>query len=315
MLCSLCGSKNISLVRDKIRHTIPRRVFRCEECTLIFLDPQKKDWEKYYREEYRQEHTPVQNTKVSARELFDIYLPFQEARVAKGRKYLKRTMHVLDIGSSTGHFLRAIKPYVKEVVGNEYNSEYAKFANEELGITTHTARLEKTGLRKGSFDLISVLEVLEHVDEPLSFLKRIGEYLKPSGILYIEVPNLSESLLSLFAVPGYGEFYYREPHLFYYSPKTLRLLLAKAGFAGRIKASGFEPNFLNQLHWIMENKPQKSDAEVYAPPKLPFRSAANPLLRRRMERLLTRLNREYRAFLDTNLLSSHIIFIGKKKKR
>ena len=67
-----------------------------------------------------------------------------------------------------------------------------------------------------------MFQVLEHVDDPIAFLAQVRRYLRPGGRLIVEVPNVDDWLLSVFSVPGYEDFDYRAPHVFYYSTRTLR---------------------------------------------------------------------------------------------
>ena len=65
-------------------------------------------------------------------------------------------------------------------------------------------------------------------------------------------------LLSGHNVQSYHDFWFREPHLFNFSAKTLKICLEKAGFKGEIKGAQ-RYNLLNHLHWKFLKKPQKSD--------------------------------------------------------
>jgi len=309
--CYLCHSNDLTVIQEKLRHGIERKVLRCAQCGLVFLDPQKKDLQEFYKKEYRKLHSPVLGKEVSAQEFFDIYAPLQKGRVEKIKHVLHPEMRVLDIGSSAGMFLNAVRPYVKECVGVEFDEIYAQFANEKVNIKTYTKPLEQTEIEPYSFDMISALEVLEHIEDPVPFLQTIKHYLKPDGFVYIEVPNHDDSLLSVFDVPGYREFYYREPHIFYYNPKTLMTLFNHAGFEGTITSSGFEPTMLNQFNWITTGKPQPTATAAYGQITLSFSQSTPKETRVAVEKIFDRLDQEYRGFLEQNLRCSHIIFIGK----
>lgn len=313
MKCVLCElTDTLEIIREKLRHGIERKVFRCTSCGLVFLDHQEKNLQEFYLKEYRKLYSPVIGKEVGAEETFAMYLPFSQNRLAPIRHLLHPSMRVLEIGSSAGQFLYALRPYAQECMGVEFDEVFAKFTQEKLGLKTYTTPLEQTDLQPESFDLICALEVFEHIEEPLKFLETMRRYLKPGGIIYFEVPNHDDSLLSVFDVPDYRDFYYREPHLFYYSPATLKQMLAKGGFAGTVSASGFEPNMLNQLNWILTGKPQASAALAYGVPMLPFASHAAGGVREEFTHLIMAMHNQYRDFLDRNLLGSHVVFIGKK---
>lgn len=311
MQCYLCASTDLKVIREKLRHGIERKVFVCQKCSLVFLDPTQENLQEYYKREYRILHSPVLGKEISAKEFFDINIPFQKVRIEKIKHLLRADMRVLDVGSSAGMFLHAIKPYVSECIGVEYDEKYAQYANEKLGIETHTRPLEQTDIKPHSFDIICALQTLEHIDDPLKFFATIKRYLKQDGFVYIEVPNHDDSLLSVFDVPGYRDFYYRQPHIFYYNPKTLLMMLERAGFQGEISASGHEPNMINQLNWILTGNPQPTATLAYGNIALPFLSNASVPIREEFMALIERFDEEYRALLAKYLLCSSIVFIGK----
>lgn len=311
--CYLCKGTNLTLIRDKVRYGIKRKVLKCTKCGLVFLASKKPDLEKFYKKDYRKLYTPVLGKAVSSKEMFDISLPLQKDRVDEIIHLLKPKMKVLDVGSSTGYFLYAIKKYVKECIGVELNKKHADFANKKKGIKTYNKPLEKTDLPKRHFDLVSVLAVLEHIEDPLSFLKTIRKYLKPGGILYLEVPNANDYLVSVFDIPGYRDFYYREPHIFYFSAKTLFRLMKKAGFVGKVKGKAY-PNIINQFHWILIRKPQTNATLTYGDLSLPFLKNLDRKTKDEFSNHFKKLNRGYKKFLADNFFGSSIIFIGRKHK-
>ena len=150
---------------------------------------------------------------------------------------LTPSMKVLDVGCSTGHFLHKISPFVGECVGIEFNEENARFVNEELGIRVYTVPIDKTPVQEGYFDLITAFHVVEHVEDPIALLSTLSRYLQPEGLLYVEVPNLNDALLSTYEVEAYASFWFREPHIFNCSPDTLRRVLDRSGFTGEMSTS------------------------------------------------------------------------------
>ncbi len=312
MKCYLCGSQKLQKIRSKVRFDIPRNVLKCRSCGLVFLEPQSKDLKDYYRKAYRQMYTPVLGKALTSRQVFDIYLPFQEQRIREIRHVLKPNMRALEIGCSSGHFLYALKKYVKECVGIEFNKNDAKFVRQKLGIPVYTEPIENTDIPENSFDLIVIYMVLEHIDDPVPFLKTIRKYLKTNGTICIKVPNVNDSLLSVYDVEEYADFWYREPHIYYYSASTLMRLLKKCGFTGRIQTEQ-EYNFLNQLNWILTGKPQKSADIGMSEPKL-IRSAdfPNRKLKDDFNGWIQKVNKEYFALLKKHGVAEDLLFIGKK---
>ncbi len=107
-------------------------------------------------------------------------------------KYVKKGK-VLDIGCSNGVFLDLFKESGWETWGVEpsENSETAR----KKGHKVMKGFFEKVNLPKNYFDLVIMNHTLEHMDSPVSVLKKVSGILKKDGILLVDVPNFG-SLLS-----------------------------------------------------------------------------------------------------------------------
>ncbi|MFX1277390.1 MAG: class I SAM-dependent methyltransferase [Promethearchaeota archaeon] len=283
----------------------------CQNCGLTYLKPEEKDLKKYYSEEYRKKHTCIVGQTMECKEMFDLLLPYQQARIEEIKNILNPKMRVLDVGCSTGHFLFVLKDYVQECIGIEYNSQEAEFAKEKLNIKVYTKSIEETDLLQESFDLITIYQVLEHVKDPINFLKLYRKYIKPDGYISIEVPNIQDVLISKYKIKSYEDFWYREPHLFYYSPQTLKMILEKAGFKGSIK--GYQRyNILNHMNWIFSGKPQKSVKNGWSRSVLIKDSIKSEESSNELNLWIEKIDEEYKKILLKYNLSDCIIFIGQK---
>lgn len=316
MKCYLCQKGNLKIIRRKLRYGIKRNVLQCGNCGLVFLQPKKDNLKKYYSQgEYRKLHSPVIGKKLSAREIFDIYSPYQHDRLRRIKHILCPQMNVLEIGCSAGHFLSLIKKHVGECTGIELNKDDARFVNNVIKVKTYTEPIENTDIPPEHFDLICSFQVLEHLEGPLNFLRKIKEYLKPAGYLYLEIPNVQDALIDLYKVAGYRDFMFQEPHLYYFSPKTLGLLLKKAGFKGKIYSSQ-SYNFLNQINWILTGRPQPnasigmSDSVLVHNCSKKYKEACEEI-----NRFVVDADRKYKDILVKHFLGDNLIFIGTKDKR
>ena len=314
MNCYLCEKSNLKIIRTRLRYGIKRNVLQCQNCGIVYLEPQKENLVEFYKKDYRKLYTPVIGEVLNSKESFDIYLPFQQARLDLIKEILNPEMRALDIGCSSGHFLYTLKRHVREVIGIEFNEENAKFVNEVLGINVYTSSIENTDIPLEHFDLITVFQVLEHIDEPINFLEAISKYLKPNGFLYIEVPNINDALISLYCVESYCDFWFIEPHIFYYSLQTLSLLLKKAGFKGSVKTIQ-SYNFMNHINWIFVGAPQKSVGIGMSKPVLiPCNSpiGIEDEIKNTLNTFIQKVDGEYKAILEKYNMGNSIIFIGKK---
>jgi len=313
MNCYFCGGKNLKVIRKRLRYNIRRDVLSCRKCGLVYLRPQKANFKEYYDKDYRKLYTPVIGKALSSKEIFETYLPSQKERIQKIRHILNPKMRVLDIGCSTGHFLYAIKKYVHECVGVELNSKNAEFARKKAGIKVYTEPVEKINFPKNYFDLICNFDTIEHVEDPVGFLKVINGLLKPGGHLFIETPNLDDSLISTYKIEPYCGFWFKEPHPFYFSPKTLGLFLKKTGFRGEIDT--FQKyNLVNQINWIINKVPQSNFDISAGKPILLGDASANKRIKSDLNGWIQKADREYKTILEKHNIGDTIIFLGKKIK-
>jgi len=309
----MCGSGKLEVVRNRLRHGIKRNVLHCLDCGLNYLEPAEKDLQGYYRKEYRSKHSPRTNEFVDSQTLFDIYFPHQAERVERLKPYMpSKNAVILDVGCGPGHFLQAIASFVGKCVGIEFNHDNARFVRERLGFRVYTRPIEETDLPQEYFDLVTVFHTLEHLADPLSFLKTIRRYLKQSGALYVEVPSVDDALLSVYKIESYADFWYREPHLFNFSPSTLRLLMRRAGFEGEtvpVQRYGF----LNHVNWVLTGKPQPSAEIAMAVQLLVQESNKSSSVSDRINEWIRNVDAEYRSILKENGVSESIGFIGRQQ--
>lgn len=311
MNCYLCNIDSLKLIRTKLRHGISRRVLECQNCGIIYLEPKEIIAKDYYEHTYRKFYTPVIGKVLSSRETFEIYLPYQQRRIEELKHILNPRMKALDVGCSAGHFLFALKDYVQECIGIEFNNEDAKFVNKKLGIKTYTTPIQNTDIPFEYFDLITAFQVLEHIDDPIKVLSILYKYLKPEGYIYIEVPNIQDALISLYHIKSYADFWFREPHIFYYSPKTLSMVLERSGFSGNTKTIQ-NYNFINQINWILTGRPQKSADIGMSIPRLINSDSVDKTIKEKFNRWIKRVDEEYKQLLNRYDLGDSILFIGKK---
>lgn len=298
-----------------LRHGIKRNVLRCADCGFIFLEPRAGGSSRYYSgSEYRKRYGPVLKKASTPKEIFDIYHPFQDRIVDEFRKVLRPDMKVLDVGCSTGHLLAALKGKVKERVGVELNKREAAFVRRTQNITVYSEPIETVKIPEGPFDLVISSRVLEHVDDPLDFLKSIARHVKPGGYVYLEVPNAEDAMLTALGVREYADFSFREPHRWYFSPKTLKRLLAKAGFHGVVKTVQ-RYNVLNAMHWIMNGKPQGNFAIGNRVPVLAAEAKDHQPARRDLNEFIQSADASYKHILQKHGLGDALFFFGTVGKR
>ncbi len=143
-------------------------------------------------------------------------------------------LRVLEIGCYDGYLLRLLERRGARGLGVEPSASAAAHGSERWGIEIRAGRFEDQELAPGSFDLIALSHVLEHLTDPRATLERCHRLLAPGGHLFVEVPNVLrprvESAVNFFTFD----------HLFNFSPATLSSLYETCGFAPEGLADDFE---------------------------------------------------------------------------
>jgi SAM-dependent methyltransferase len=89
----------------------------------------------------------------------------------------------------------------------------------------------------GAYDLVLVAETLEHIPDPVSFLRGCGELLREDGTICVTVPNACSPKIGVRTL--FGRERVHPDHFVYYGPRTLERTLRSAGFATDSMASYF----------------------------------------------------------------------------
>jgi SAM-dependent methyltransferase len=101
---------------------------------------------------------------------------------------LPKGARILEIGCGTGHNLPMLAQF-GEIDAIEIDETAAAQASERLGKKVGSSPLpELEGVQPGSYDLVAVLDVVEHVEDDVAALKAIATALKPGGKILITVP-------------------------------------------------------------------------------------------------------------------------------
>lgn len=137
----------------------------------------------------------------------------------------KRREKILEIGVGSGSFLNEAKKSGHIVTGCDLSEEICASVTKNYGIEMFCCS-PKDLSQKETYGIIILNHVLEHVRDPVDFLRSVRELLRPDGRIHIAVPNIRcfEAILS-----GWGSY---EPyHLSYFSTSTLEKTVRRAGIS------------------------------------------------------------------------------------
>jgi 2-polyprenyl-3-methyl-5-hydroxy-6-metoxy-1,4-benzoquinol methylase len=141
--------------------------------------------------------------------------------------YHVRGERLLEVGSNVGLFLDTARGAGWRARGIEPSKWAVETGRERYGVDLEQKPLERLDDPPGSADAIVLLDVLEHLNDPLEALRRLRSLIDDEGILALSTINLAG-----FHARMRGEKWpwLIRPHLHYFTPRTLNLLLREAGF-------------------------------------------------------------------------------------
>ncbi|MGH7592603.1 MAG: class I SAM-dependent methyltransferase [Gemmatimonadales bacterium] len=136
---------------------------------------------------------------------------------------------LIDVGAAVGTFVERARLAGWDAEGLEPSEWAARYARESLGQPVRTVMLEDAGIEPGSVDAVTLWEVIEHLPDPSSTLRTIRRILRPDGVLALSTPDAGSLVARVLARrwPGWHKI---PEHLFYFDRRTLRRMLADAGF-------------------------------------------------------------------------------------
>ncbi len=216
----------------RVAHEGPLGIVRCRRCDLLYVSPRLAEPQAHYhgdREAVLRKYGAI--LRGERRHNRD---PNYEQELGLLRR-LKPTGRLLDVGTHCGFFLRKARGMGWELRGVEPSPIGAQFAREFYGLDVVNATLQEAGFPNGSVDLVTMVDVFEHLSDPLEVLGEVRRVLRDDGLLFVKVPNgrynlfkhrLINRLLGLREV----EIFDAKEHVAHYTVDTLAATLAAAGF-------------------------------------------------------------------------------------
>jgi 2-polyprenyl-3-methyl-5-hydroxy-6-metoxy-1,4-benzoquinol methylase len=161
-------------------------------------------------------------------------------------------MNLLDVGAANGYFVAMAKQAGFAAQGIEISSQAVEWARK-LGRLVEKSTLEEYSIT-ANFEYLTALDVLEHIEDPVKFLKSAHEKLTSDGFLLINVPNSG----SFFARISGKNWHALVPpeHWFFFNRKSLKILLESEGFKVRKMKSISKSFNISYIFLTIINSPQ-----------------------------------------------------------
>ncbi len=250
--CLICGngdSKILATYNEPDQYEVAcgvspngymRKWVQCNQCGFIYslYSRDKGVFDELYQTVYRGAESPWR--KEAGEELFQriINLPDNESETRYRTRWIKDQIHrlcqnqiitmgtppyqFLDVGGGSGVFAYEFrdKDWVPYVVDPDDRGSFMEKYNIKF-----IQGYYRPGLSPLKFDLVSLIYVLEHLDNPISLIHSLHDDMEPGALLYIEVPDAI-----CFQRKESDDDIFNSCHLWMFDPHSLSELLHKEGF-------------------------------------------------------------------------------------
>lgn len=244
--CKLCGEKAAAPAYD-LQETIVQACRRCDFHFITYLDPSSLEGEgggeldeKAWK--YIEERLSCADGLLDAR--IDLIKSFEGIRGSE----------CLDVGAGVGQFMMRLSQEGARAEGIEPSRMRREFAQRRFDLELCGATIESPCWQENCrkhFDLITLWDVIEHVNFPLETVRCAGHLLRPGGLLFIDTPSrevasyrisqwfyrLTGSRFPLFLPNFYSSLPYGHKQIF--RPDHLVSLVEKAGFEVLARGSDY----------------------------------------------------------------------------
>jgi len=201
-------------------HRTHGRILKCLHCGLVFNET-RHDAKKLL-DFYSNVEDPTYLKNIDSR--------FKTFRYnfAKIKPRLPASGKLLDIGSYCGISLKVAHENGFETLGVEPSKWAAGYSEEVMQERVFQGVLRDLPTEEGPFDVITMWDVIEHLEDPIEHLQAAHRLLHRNGILVIETQNVRAPFARLLGRKW--QHYKHEEHLYHFHPESLQRLLALAGF-------------------------------------------------------------------------------------
>ena len=197
---------------------IPVEYAICDNCKTAFIkENYKPETIKYYSEEYEKwfygisnKITPIKNSFTDA-----------SARIFLLTEFVKiKNKKILDVGCGIAGCVSLMNIIGAKAEGIEPSLNFSKFDKEILNLNVKQGFIETSKFDK-TYDIITLFDVMEHIEKPIEVLNSIHNLLDDNGILFLTTPHIKKATSSVI---------YQQSHYFLFSIGSIANLLYKTGF-------------------------------------------------------------------------------------
>jgi len=233
--CPICKSKNFTVMYEfsksspHVNSIVPCQIVACRRCSLLYkVKLNSCEISEYYIDGF-DEHEYFKNLDSSIKVTREI--------VNSIKDYLKEKKTLIDLGCGQGIFIEAANNEGLQAAGVELNLKLAAEARNRTGsqiINGDVCEIDKIGCK---YDIVSMLDLIEHLEDPISLLRSVHRILNNEGYLIVYTPNhkslivqVAKCLHKTFCIDKFIDPIFNDVHMVYFDKKTLKMALERSGF-------------------------------------------------------------------------------------
>lgn len=221
-LTCLCRGTDFETVANTDRFGNDLNTVICKECGTLRCDPYYSEaaieefYTDFYRDLYRKKNESLDG--------------FFDEQMETGKKILRfchnkipERANVLEVGCGAGGILQAFMDQGHVITGLDFGKEYLNYGVSR-GLNLINGSIEKLGGDK--FDLIILNHVLEHIPEPVKFIRELSAHLSAQGKIFIGLPGVYYIPLDY---DNNIHYYLQNAHCWHFTLKSAEYLMNLAG--------------------------------------------------------------------------------------
>lgn len=262
MSCKICNCHDVRIIYNgEIRNgglgrytNAPVPMYQCDACGAIWHDAIVDDLEEYYESpQYRDAMD-----EGSGEETF--YRIHDKETLDKFRytgTEIFRNKTVADVGCGAGAFLDFLKGVAARIIAIEPSEPFQDILRRK-GFCSYAYAKDALQNEGNNADVVTSFDVIEHVEDPASFIRDAYDLLKDNGAAIIGTPTDAPVMRSLLGECYEKKVLFSVQHLWILSGESLRLMAQNAGFR-HIEIRYYQRYGIeNVLGWCLEKAPRSN---------------------------------------------------------
>lgn len=218
-ICPICGSIEIS--GYKFEPNIPYAICSICDCLYATQIPANKFHAEYDSNNINQILNNPDEAKRKYRQE-----RFMQERIGYIKMHLTKPLkcaNLIDFGCNTGVFLEVARKYFNNITGIEQNKTMREYIRRKFDIKTNSSLFSVHNIYNP--DVITLFDVIEHMDNPFYFIHTLKKELQSLGLLFIYTPNWRSLCFDI--LDSESTQYFPAEHFLFFSKKTVKFLAKK----------------------------------------------------------------------------------------